>query len=146
MRKEENNHQTDNKSRVDPNLPKWVCQKCHHSLTIVGVDSYAGKFFNDSPFRFYLAHMTLSPIVKAHLPHPPLMILKLEEEPDKTLSTSLVQYKDPPFYKTRFSAGLFFFDQPQQVCGHNILPMAEVLLPEKKLSFLLRSFISLPSI
>ncbi|WZZ66828.1 hypothetical protein YC2023_078198 [Brassica napus] len=50
MRKEENNHhQTDNKSRVDPNLPKWVCQKCHHSLTIVGVDSYAGKFFNDSP-------------------------------------------------------------------------------------------------
>ena len=49
MRKEENNYQTDNKSRVDPNLPKWVCQKCHHSLTIVGVDSYAGKFFNDSP-------------------------------------------------------------------------------------------------
>ncbi|KAG2252485.1 hypothetical protein Bca52824_082621 [Brassica carinata] len=49
MRKEENNYHTDNKSRVDPNLPKWVCQKCHHSLTIVGVDSYAGKFFNDSP-------------------------------------------------------------------------------------------------
>lgn len=50
MRKEENHHHhTDNKSRVDPNLPKWVCQKCHHSLTIVGVDSYAGKFFNDSP-------------------------------------------------------------------------------------------------
>lgn len=50
MRKEENHHHhPDNKSRVDPNLPKWVCQKCHHSLTIVGVDSYAGKFFNDSP-------------------------------------------------------------------------------------------------
>ncbi|XP_010544833.1 PREDICTED: beclin-1-like protein [Tarenaya hassleriana] len=47
MRKEE----IPDKSRtfpVDPNLPKWVCQNCHHSLTIVGVDSYAGKFFNDS--------------------------------------------------------------------------------------------------
>uniref|UniRef100_A0A1J3K843 Beclin-1-like protein n=1 Tax=Noccaea caerulescens TaxID=107243 RepID=A0A1J3K843_NOCCA len=48
MRKDE----TPDKSRASPldsNPPKWVCQKCHHSLTIVGVDSYAGKFFNDSP-------------------------------------------------------------------------------------------------
>ncbi|KAH0865515.1 hypothetical protein HID58_082726 [Brassica napus] len=31
-------------------FPKWVCKKFHHSLvTIVGVDSYAGKFFTDSP-------------------------------------------------------------------------------------------------
>ncbi|KAG7566617.1 Atg6 BARA domain [Arabidopsis suecica] len=45
MRKEE----IPDKSRIDPNLPKWVCQNCHHALTIVGVDSYAGKFFNDSP-------------------------------------------------------------------------------------------------
>jgi beclin 1 len=48
MRKEE----IPDKSRtipIDPNLPKWVCQNCHHSLTIVGVDSYAGKFFNDPP-------------------------------------------------------------------------------------------------
>ncbi|OMO64297.1 Beclin family [Corchorus capsularis] len=32
---------------VDPNLPKWVCQNCHHSLCIVGVDSYVDKFPND---------------------------------------------------------------------------------------------------
>ncbi|XP_077251278.1 beclin-1-like protein [Tasmannia lanceolata] len=36
---------------VDPNLPKWVCQNCHHSLCVVGVDSYADKFFNDSSSR-----------------------------------------------------------------------------------------------
>ncbi|XP_022757546.1 beclin-1-like protein isoform X2 [Durio zibethinus] len=35
-------------SQVDPNLPKWVCQNCHHSLCIVGVDSYVDKFPNDS--------------------------------------------------------------------------------------------------
>ncbi|KAK1418647.1 hypothetical protein QVD17_27792 [Tagetes erecta] len=29
---------------VDPNLPRWVCQNCHHSLSITGVDD---KFFND---------------------------------------------------------------------------------------------------
>ncbi|XVF22385.1 hypothetical protein REPUB_Repub12eG0168000 [Reevesia pubescens] len=34
--------------RFDPNLPKWVCQNCHHSLCIVGVDSYVDKFPNDS--------------------------------------------------------------------------------------------------
>ncbi|XVE73720.1 hypothetical protein DITRI_Ditri11bG0141300 [Diplodiscus trichospermus] len=33
---------------VDPNLPKWVCQNCHHSLCIVGVDSYVDKFPNDA--------------------------------------------------------------------------------------------------
>lgn len=33
---------------VDPNLPKWVCQNCRHSLCIVGVDSYADKFLTDS--------------------------------------------------------------------------------------------------
>ncbi|XXG89980.1 hypothetical protein AAC387_Pa12g1854 [Persea americana] len=37
---------------VDPNLPRWVCQNCRHSLCIVGVDSYAEKFFNDSSSRF----------------------------------------------------------------------------------------------
>ncbi|KAI3867548.1 hypothetical protein MKX03_010067, partial [Papaver bracteatum] len=25
---------------VDPNLPRWQCQNCHHALCIVGVDSY----------------------------------------------------------------------------------------------------------
>ncbi|KAI3829266.1 hypothetical protein L1987_03385 [Smallanthus sonchifolius] len=30
---------------VDPNLPRWVCQNCHHSLSITGVDD---KFFTDS--------------------------------------------------------------------------------------------------
>ncbi|XWS32050.1 hypothetical protein CRYUN_Cryun23aG0127900 [Craigia yunnanensis] len=33
---------------VDPNLPKWVCHNCHHSLCIVGVDSYVDKLPNDS--------------------------------------------------------------------------------------------------
>ncbi|KAK8639667.1 hypothetical protein V6N13_138039 [Hibiscus sabdariffa] len=33
---------------VDPNLPKWVCQNCHHSLCIVGVDSYVHKFPYDA--------------------------------------------------------------------------------------------------
>lgn len=33
---------------VDPTVPKWVCQNCHHNLCIVGVDSYAQKFMNES--------------------------------------------------------------------------------------------------
>ncbi|KAK9280444.1 hypothetical protein L1049_014135 [Liquidambar formosana] len=33
---------------VDPTLPRWVCQNCLHALCIVGVDSYADKFFNES--------------------------------------------------------------------------------------------------
>ncbi|XP_022546999.1 uncharacterized protein LOC106363655 isoform X1 [Brassica napus] len=41
MRKEGNQ----DKARA---FPKWVCQKCHHSLTIVGVDSYAAEFLTDS--------------------------------------------------------------------------------------------------
>nr|XP_023922773.1 beclin-1-like protein isoform X1 [Quercus suber]POE97601.1 beclin-1-like protein [Quercus suber] len=36
---------------VDPNLPRWVCQNCRHSLCVVGVDSYADKFFNDYSSR-----------------------------------------------------------------------------------------------
>ncbi|KAK1269310.1 Beclin-1-like protein [Acorus gramineus] len=34
--------------RVDPNLPRWVCQHCRQSLCVVGVESYADKFFNES--------------------------------------------------------------------------------------------------
>ncbi|XP_038682148.1 beclin-1-like protein isoform X2 [Tripterygium wilfordii] len=33
---------------VDPNLPRWVCQDCHNPLCIIGVESYADKFLNDS--------------------------------------------------------------------------------------------------
>ncbi|XP_074557924.1 beclin-1-like protein isoform X1 [Curcuma longa] len=33
---------------MDPNLPRWVCQNCRHPLCIVGVESYADKFFNDA--------------------------------------------------------------------------------------------------
>ncbi|PIN02170.1 Beclin-like protein [Handroanthus impetiginosus] len=29
---------------ADPNLPRFLCQNCHQSLCIVGVDSYADKF------------------------------------------------------------------------------------------------------
>ncbi|GMH00422.1 hypothetical protein Nepgr_002261 [Nepenthes gracilis] len=36
--------------QADPNLPRWVCQNCRHSLTIVGVDSYAEKFLNDDSY------------------------------------------------------------------------------------------------
>ncbi|KAJ8900492.1 hypothetical protein K2173_025269 [Erythroxylum novogranatense] len=36
---------------VDPNLPRWICQNCRHSLCIVGVDSYVDKFSNDSSSR-----------------------------------------------------------------------------------------------
>ncbi|XP_011624596.1 beclin-1-like protein isoform X2 [Amborella trichopoda] len=32
---------------VDPSLPRWVCQNCRHPLSVVGVDSYADKFFGD---------------------------------------------------------------------------------------------------
>ncbi|KAI9073195.1 hypothetical protein K1719_044804 [Acacia pycnantha] len=32
---------------ADPNIPRWVCQNCRNPLYIVGVDSYAEKFFND---------------------------------------------------------------------------------------------------
>ncbi|KFK35361.1 hypothetical protein AALP_AA5G275200 [Arabis alpina] len=38
MRKEEIPEKT-RTFPVDTNLPKWVCQNCHNSLTIVGVDS-----------------------------------------------------------------------------------------------------------
>lgn len=37
---------------VDPNVPRWVCQNCRHALCIVGVDSYADKFFNDTSSSF----------------------------------------------------------------------------------------------
>ena len=47
---------------VDPNLPRWVCQNCRHSLCVVGVDSYADKFFNDYSSRSGLfAPLSLSP-------------------------------------------------------------------------------------
>ncbi|CAK8564606.1 unnamed protein product [Lathyrus sativus] len=32
---------------VDPNVPRWICQNCRNPLCVVGVDSYADKFFND---------------------------------------------------------------------------------------------------
>ncbi|RAL38735.1 hypothetical protein DM860_002713 [Cuscuta australis] len=36
---------------VDLNLPRYLCQNCHNSLCIVGVDTYAEKFFaSDSSF------------------------------------------------------------------------------------------------
>ncbi|XP_044480537.1 beclin-1-like protein isoform X1 [Mangifera indica] len=33
---------------VDPNVPRWMCQNCRHYLSIVGADSYAEKYLNDS--------------------------------------------------------------------------------------------------
>ncbi|XP_078431622.1 AUTOPHAGY 6 isoform X2 [Wolffia australiana] len=33
---------------VDPSLPRWMCQKCRHSLCVVGVDSFADKFPTDA--------------------------------------------------------------------------------------------------
>lgn len=36
---------------MDPNLPRWYCQNCRHSLCVVGVDSYADKFVGESPSR-----------------------------------------------------------------------------------------------
>ncbi|CAH9083829.1 unnamed protein product [Cuscuta epithymum] len=54
MKKNSNNSFGADKSRtlpVDPNLPRYLCQNCHNSLCIVGVDSYADKFFaGDSSF------------------------------------------------------------------------------------------------
>lgn len=32
---------------VDPTLPRWICQNCRHALCVIGVESYADKFFND---------------------------------------------------------------------------------------------------
>lgn len=32
---------------VDPNLPRWVCQNCHHTLCVVGAESFTDKFYND---------------------------------------------------------------------------------------------------
>ncbi|CAL5382233.1 unnamed protein product [Camellia sinensis] len=49
-----NNNNSADKGRtlpVDPNLPRWICQNCRHNLCIVGVDSYADKFLNDSSSR-----------------------------------------------------------------------------------------------
>ncbi|XP_058225639.1 beclin-1-like protein isoform X2 [Rhododendron vialii] len=49
-----NNNNTGDKGRtfpVDPNLPRWACQNCRNNLCIVGVDSYADKFLNDSSSR-----------------------------------------------------------------------------------------------
>ncbi|KAK1276663.1 Beclin-1-like protein [Acorus gramineus] len=45
---------TDKKTiRDDPNLPRWVCQRCRQSLCVVGVggggvESHSDKFLNDS--------------------------------------------------------------------------------------------------
>lgn len=36
---------------VDPNLPRWQCQNCHHPLAIVGLDPYADKYLNDPSSR-----------------------------------------------------------------------------------------------
>uniref|UniRef100_A0A1D1Z198 Beclin-1-like protein n=1 Tax=Anthurium amnicola TaxID=1678845 RepID=A0A1D1Z198_9ARAE len=33
---------------VDPSLPRWLCQNCRHPLCVVGVESYADKFFSDA--------------------------------------------------------------------------------------------------
>lgn len=33
---------------VDPNVPRWMCQNCRNYLSIVGADSYAEKYLNDS--------------------------------------------------------------------------------------------------
>ncbi|XP_077212591.1 beclin-1-like protein isoform X3 [Tasmannia lanceolata] len=51
MKKEHMKDDTADKGRSfpgDPNLPKWACQNCHHALCVIGLDSYAEKFFNDS--------------------------------------------------------------------------------------------------
>ncbi|KAL4567005.1 hypothetical protein LXL04_022575 [Taraxacum kok-saghyz] len=51
MKNNSNNNMVADKTRalpVDPNLPRWVCQNCRHSLSITGVDAYPDKFFNDS--------------------------------------------------------------------------------------------------
>jgi beclin len=49
---------------VDPTLPRWVCQNCRHALCVVGVESYADKFFNDpsrssSACSFVISHESL---------------------------------------------------------------------------------------
>ncbi|OWM68657.1 hypothetical protein CDL15_Pgr023622 [Punica granatum] len=36
---------------VDQNLPRWLCQNCHHSLCFVGADSYVEKYLPDSSSR-----------------------------------------------------------------------------------------------
>lgn len=36
---------------VDPNLPRWLCQNCHHSLCFVGADSYVDKYHPDPSSR-----------------------------------------------------------------------------------------------
>ncbi|KAK3026599.1 hypothetical protein RJ639_041619 [Escallonia herrerae] len=49
--KNSNNSSMGDKGRTlpaNPNLPRWLCQNCHQSLCIVGADSYADKYFNDS--------------------------------------------------------------------------------------------------
>ncbi|XP_057738902.1 beclin-1-like protein [Arachis stenosperma] len=48
MKKDAMTDRTRNRSfPVDPNVPRWVCQNCRNPLCIVGVDSYADKFFSD---------------------------------------------------------------------------------------------------
>ncbi|KAK4802180.1 hypothetical protein SAY86_000383 [Trapa natans] len=37
---------------VDQNLPRWLCQNCHHSLYLAGADSYVDKFLPDSSSCF----------------------------------------------------------------------------------------------
>ncbi|MED6124463.1 Vacuolar protein sorting-associated protein atg6 [Stylosanthes scabra] len=49
MKKDAMADRTRNRSfPVDPNVPRWVCQNCRNPLCIVGVDSYADKFFSDA--------------------------------------------------------------------------------------------------
>ncbi|XP_034709134.1 beclin-1-like protein isoform X1 [Vitis riparia] len=64
-----------NKSRtfpVDPTLPRWVCQNCRHNLCIVGVDSYADKFYSDSSrsgMQGSLIHGAGSVLGSTHMDH-----------------------------------------------------------------------------
>ncbi|XP_031121675.1 beclin-1-like protein [Ipomoea triloba] len=46
MKKSSNNNSDKGRTLpVDPNLPRYLCQNCHNSFCIVGVDSYADKLF-----------------------------------------------------------------------------------------------------
>lgn len=67
------NSNTGRSLQADPNLPRWVCQNCRHSLCIVGADSYADKFLNDSTSRSGLqassVHGAGSVLSSTHIDH-----------------------------------------------------------------------------
>lgn len=70
--------------QADPNLPRWQCQNCRHSLSILDVvDSYADKFLSDSRFGLQgsSVHGAGSVLASTHMDHSFVVLPKQKSQP-----------------------------------------------------------------